>query len=470
MKTLPLERERRPAGSRLLFGAVNVETPEVRYARSGDVSIAYQIVGEGPVDLIFVPFMINLIWAWEQPIFVDFCRRLSDFSRLILLDKRGTGLSDRPRDLPSFETRMDDIRAVMDDAGSERAALLGAGSPGGQLCAVFAATYPERVVALMLHNTWPRVVSSPDYPMGDPVEKWHRRVRETRLRWGDRDYQRGELERYFPSRAGDPEFEHWHVNHERLAASPGAAAWFLRVLMETDIREVLPTISVPTLVMYQERYSDGCLYLAERIPQAEVLELASPDTSIYGDPAVPDAVKRFLSEGRVDSAPERVLTTVLFTDIVDSTSHAAELGDSRWRALLDAHHATVRAQLARYGGREVRGTGDGFFATFDGPARAIACAHGAIAAVGELGLDIRAGIHTGEVELVGGKVEGIAVHIGARIAAEARPGEVLVSSIVRDLAAGSGIDFEERGVKNLKGVPGQWKLYAARLSGGARIG
>jgi class 3 adenylate cyclase len=240
--------------------------------------------------------------------------------------------------------------------------------------------------------------------------------------------------------------------------------------METDIREVLPTISVPTLIMYMERYSSGCLYLAERIPNAEVLEVPGPDTSIYGDPSVPDAVERFLSEGRVDTAPERVLTTVLFTDIVESTSRAAELGDSRWRALLDAHHATIRAQLARYGGREVRGTGDGFLATFDGPARAIACAHGAIRAVGELGLDIRAGIHTGEVELVAGKVEGIAVHIGARIAAEARPCEVLVSGIVRDLAAGSGIDFEDRGARNLKGVPGEWQLYAARLSERARIG
>jgi class 3 adenylate cyclase len=449
---------------------VNLEMPDVRFARSGDVSVAYQVVGKGPVDLIFVPFLINLVWAWEQPIFVDFCRRLADFSRLILLDKRGTGLSDRPRDLPSFETRMDDIRAVMDDAGSERAALLGAGSPGGQLCAVFAATYPERVVALMLHNTWPRVVSAPDYSMGKPVEEWHRRVRETRLKWGDRDYQLGELRKYFPSHVGDPEFEHWYVNHERLAASPGAAAWFLRVLMETDIREVLPTITVPTLLMYQDRYSDGCLYLADRIPDAEVLEVTSPDTSIYGDAAVPDAVRRFLSKGRVDTAPERVLTTVLFTDIVESTSRAAELGDSRWRAVLEAHHATVRAQLARYGGREVRSTGDGFFATFDGPARAIACGHGAINAVGELGLDIRAGVHTGEVELLGGKVEGIAVHIGARIAAEARPCEVLVSSIVRDLAAGSGMDFEDRGTTTLKGVPGEWHLYAARLSDRARIG
>jgi class 3 adenylate cyclase len=449
---------------------VNLETPEVRYARSGDVSIAYQVVGEGPVDLLFVPFLINLVWAWEQPIFVDFCRRLASFSRLILFDKRGTGLSDRPRDLPTLETRMDDLRAVMDEAGSERAALLGAGSPGGQLSAVFAATYPERVVALILQNTWPRVVSAPDFPAGEPVEYWHQRVREARSSWGTRDYQRAELRRWFPSFVDDPVFEHWHVNHERLAASPGAAAWFLRVLMETDIREVLPTITVPTLVLYRPEWRDACLYVAERIPNAEVVELTAPDVSIYADPRVPEEVQRFLSEGRADTAPERVLTTVLFTDIVESTSLAAELGDRPWRALLEAHHAAVRAQLARYGGKEVRGTGDGFFATFDGPARAIACAHGARAAVADLGIDLRAGVHTGEVELVAGKVEGLAVHIGARIAAEARPCEVLVSSIVRDLAGGSGIDFEDRGRRQLKGVPGDWHLFAARLSERARIG
>ena len=443
---------------------MNLETPEVRYTRSGEVSIAYQLVGNGPVDLIFVPYLINLVWAWEQPIFAEFCMRLASFSRLILFDKRGTGLSDRPRDLPSFETRMDDIRAVMDAVGSEKAALLGAGSPGGQLCAVFAAMHPERVGALMLHNTWPRVVSAPDYPIGQPIEEWHRRVREASLRWGDHDYQLAELREYYPSRAADREFEHWYVNHERLAASPGAAAWFMRVLMETDIREVLPAISVPTLVMYHGEYSDGCLYLAERVPNAEVLEVTTPDKSIYGVPELPAAVERFLAEGRVDTAPERVLTTVLFTDIVDSTSRAAELGDGRWRALLNAHHAVIRAQLARHGGREVRGTGDGFLATFDGPARAISCAHAAIDAVGDLGLGIRAGIHTGEVELVGGKVEGIAVHIGARVAAEAAPGEVLVSGVVRDLAAGSGIEFDDRGVRALKGVPGEVHLFAARLS------
>jgi class 3 adenylate cyclase len=443
---------------------VNLDTPDVRYARSGDVSIAYQVVGEGPVDIVFVPYMVNLVWAWEQPIFQEFCNTLASFSRLILLDKRGTGLSDRPRDMPTLETRMDDIRAVMDDAGSERAVLLGAGSPGGQLAAVFAAIYPERVVSLILQNTWPRLIWAPDFPWGDPIEEWHRRVREVRAKWGTREYQRAELERFFPSFADDPEFEHWHVQHERLAASPGAAAWFMRAVMETDIRDVLPTISVPTLVMYRTEWKDACLHLAERIPNSETIELTSPDSSIYADPQIPMEVKRFLSRTRTESPPARVLTTVLFTDIVDSTSLAAEVGDRQWRDLLQAHHLAVRAQLAKHGGKEIRGTGDGFFATFDGPARAIACAQGVVDAVSDLGLDVRAGIHTGEVELVGGAVEGIAVHIGARVADRAKPCEVLVSSTVRDLAAGSGMDFEERGVHDLRGVPGEWKLFAARTS------
>jgi class 3 adenylate cyclase/pimeloyl-ACP methyl ester carboxylesterase len=449
---------------------VNLDTPDVRYTRSADMSIAYQVVGDGPVDIVLVPFLINLVWAWEHPIFVDFCRKLASFSRLILLDKRGTGLSDRPRDLPTLETRMDDIRAVMDDAGSERAVLLGAGSPGGQVCAVFAATYPERVVALVLHNTWPRLIEAPDYPIGDPIDRWHAIVREVRSRWGTREYQLRELRKYFPTRVGDPVFEQWYVNHERLAASPGAAAWFMRVLMETDIREVLPTISVPTLLLYRTEWWDSCLYMAERIANAETVELLERDKSIYSESRIPDEIQRFLDEGRIRTRPERVLTTVMFTDIVDSTSRAADLGDRQWTAVLEAHHAAVRAQLARYGGREVRSTGDGFFATFDGPARAIACGHSAVNAVADLGLEIRVGIHTGEVEILGGKVEGIAVHIGARIAAEARPCEVLVSGVVRDLAAGSGIGFEERGVRALKGVPGEWRLYAARLGERPRLG
>jgi class 3 adenylate cyclase len=453
-----------------VFGVVNLDTPDVRYARSADISIAYQVVGDGPVDVVFVPYIINLVWAWEHPMFVRFCRRIASFARLILLDKRGTGLSDRPRDLPTLETRMDDIRAVMDHAGSERAALLGAGSPGGQVCAVFAATYPERVAALVLQNTWPRITASPDYPIGDPVEEWHKRVREARTSWGKREYQLAELAQYYPSRVGDPVFEQWYVNHERLAASPGAAAWFMRVLMETDVREVLPTISVPTLLLYRREWWDGGAYIAERVPHSEMVELTGSDKSIYAEPGIPEEIERFLSEGHVDSAPERVLTTILFTDIVDSTSRAADLGDRRWATLLEAHHAAVRGQIARYGGTAVRGTGDGFFATFDGPARAIACAQGAISAVADLGLELRAGVHTGEVEIVGGDIEGITVHVGARIAAEARACEVLVSSIVRDLAAGSGIDFEERGARTLKGVPGEWRLFAARLGERPRLG
>ena len=447
---------------------MNRDTPDVRYARSGDVSIAYQVIGDGPVDVLFVPWLINLVWAWEQPMFVDFCRRLASFSRLILFDKRGTGLSDRPRDLPTLETRMDDLRAVMDAAGSERAALLGAGSPGGQLCAIFAATYPERVAALMLQNTWPRVLSAPDFPAGDRVEDWHRRVREARTSWGTREYQRAELRRYLPSFADDPEFEQWYVNHERLGASPGAAAWFLRVLMETDVREVLPAISVPTLVLYRTEWRDGCLYLAERIAGARAVELTAPDAAIYADPQILEEVRKFLADCRPGAPTERVLTTVLFTDIVESTARAAELGDRRWRELLAAHHAAIRGELARHGGREVRGTGDGFLATFDGPARAIVCAHAAVAAVEALGLRVRAGVHTGEVELDGSRIEGLAVHIGARVAAEAGPSEVLVSSVVRDLVAGSGIAFEPRGVHVLKGVPGEWPLFAARLDGHAR--
>jgi class 3 adenylate cyclase len=240
--------------------------------------------------------------------------------------------------------------------------------------------------------------------------------------------------------------------------------------METDIREVLPTISVPTLLLYRTEWWAGGAYIAERIPNAEMVELSGRDKSIYSEPVIPDEIERFLSEGRTDSAPQRVLTTVLFTDIVDSTSRAADLGDKQWTSLLEAHNAAVRAQVARHGGKEIRGTGDGFFATFEGPARAIACARGAVDAVADLGLELRAGVHTGEVEIIGEKVEGIAVHIGARIAAEARPCEVLVSSIVRDLAAGSGIDFEERGVRALKGVPGEWRLFAARLRERPRLG
>ena len=434
------------------------------------MSIGYQVVGSGPVDLLFVPFLINLIWAWEQPIFVDFVDRMKSFSRLILFDKRGTGLSDRPRDLPTLETRMDDIRAVMDDVGSERAALLGAGSPGGQLSALFAATYPERVVALILQNTWPRVVEAPDFPAGAPVEEWHRRVRETRLRWGDREYQRNELRRYFPTRADDPEFEQWHVMHERLAASPGSAAWFMRTLMETDIREVLPTISVPTMMMFNARWREGCTYMAERIPNAKLLELTGPDsasTAILRSPSRWSAFSRRVTSisrpsassprccSRTSSSRRRVPLSWAMPAGVSCSRHttrpcgrsspATAATSSAPRVTASARRSTARRgrSPARTGCAGRSATSAWTSAPASTPARSSSCA---------------------------ARVEGIAVHIGARIAAEARPREVLVSSIVRDLAGGSGIEFEERGVHELKGVPGDWTLFAARLSERARLG
>ena len=404
-----------------------METPDIRYARSGDVSIAYQVVGNGPVDLLFVPFLINLVWAWEQPIFVDFGNRIKAFARLILFDKRGTGLSDRPRDLPTLETRMDDIRAVMDDAGSERAALLGAGSPGGQLSALFAATYPERVVALILQNTWPRVVEAPDFPAGDPVEEWHRRVRETRLRWGDREYQRNELRRYFPTRADDPEFEQWHVMHERLAASPGSAAWFMRVLMETDIREVLPTISVPTMILAQSRGGSRVAPTWRSASRTRSSSSSPPQTSASTE-MTRSPPRWSASSPRATSTPRPSASSPPCSSRTSSTRPRAP------RTWATPPGASCSRRTTRPCGHSspataatlIRSTGDGFCATFDGPARAIACAHAARRAVRDLGLDIRAGIHTGEVEIVRGRVEGIAVHIGARIAAEARPREVLV--------------------------------------------
>ncbi len=441
---------------------MNLELPEIHYARSGDVSVAYQVVGAGPVDLVFVPFMTNIAWAWEQPLFAAFCRRLASFSRLILLDKRGTGLSDRPRELPTLEERMDDIRAVLDEADSERAALVGASSAGGQLCALFAASYPAKTAALVLHDTEAQVVSAPGYPGGQPPEHWHARLKAAADAWGTREYQRAELRRIFPTRADDRVFEHWYVTHERLAASPAAAVFFLRALVETDVRDILPAIRVPTLVLYHAPFRASCLWLSERIPDAKAVEVPGPDLGIYADVAAVDAIEEFITGRQAVALPDRLLTTLLFTDIVGSTTRATELGDRRWAALLARHHAVIRAQLARFGGTEARGTGDGFFATFDGPARAVLCGLAAIADAGAIDLEIRVGVHTGEVERVGGDLEGIAVHIAARVAAEASAGEVLVTTVVKDLVAGSGLEFEHRGARALKGVPGEWHLLAAQ--------
>jgi len=427
-----------------------MEPPDVQYARSGDVSIAYQVIGEGPVDVVFVPFFGNIRWAWEQPLFAHFFGRLASFSRLILLDKRGTGLSDRPRVL-TLETQMDDIRAVLDAVGSERAALLGA-VQGSQLCALFAATYPERTRALVLFNPHASPVDIPPAPRsGD----------EARERWGTRELAEDFARAVYPSLAGDPGFLRWHADYLRFAASPGAAAEFFRMLRDTDISDVLPTIRRPTLVIYRPDRRDAALRAAELIPGAQAVQIPGDGGAWVGD-EVPAEVERFLSGKEDPLVPDSVLTTILFTDIVGSTERAAELGDREWRDLLAQHHAIVRRQLARFRGQELDTAGDGFFATFDGPARAIRCAEAIIADVAELGLDLRAGLHTGECELHDGKLAGIAVSIGARVAGKAGAGQVVVSGTVRDLVAGSGIEFEDLGATPLKGVPGDWQLFRVR--------
>ena len=426
-------------------------SPDVRYARSGDVAVAYQVVGDGPIDLVFVPFFGNIRWAWEQPLFARFLERLASFSRLILFDKRGTGLSDRPRVL-TLETQMDDVRAVIEAVGSERAALLG-GTQGGQLCALFAATYPERTRALVLYNPHASPADVPPAP---------RSADEARERWGTRELSEELARAAYPSMAGDRAFLRWHVDYLRFAASPGAAAEFFRMLHDTDISDVLPTIRMPTLVIYPARRRDAALRVAELIPGARAVQIPGDDLGVWVSDEVPAAVERFLGGREEAPVPDSILTTVLFTDIVGSTERAAELGDRGWRDLLARHHAAVRRELARFRGQELDTAGDGFFATFDGPARAIRCAEAIVANVGELGLNVRAGLHTGECELHDGKLAGIAVSIGARVAAEAGPGEVLVSSTVKDLVAGSGIEFNELGARVLKGVPGQWTLYVVR--------
>jgi class 3 adenylate cyclase len=426
-----------------------VDVPEVKYARSGDVAIAYQVVGEGPVDLVFVTFFGNIRWAWEQPHFARFLERLASFSRLILFDKRGTGLSDRPRVL-TLETQMDDIRAVLDAVGSDRAALFG-GAQGGQLCALFAASYPERTRALILHGPH---ASPADAPPGA------RSGDEARERWGTRELAEELARTAYPSLIEDAAFQRWHDDYLRFAASPGAAAEFFRMLHDTDISDVLPTIRVPTLVLYRARRRDAAVRVAELIPGARAVQVPGEDLGAWVGDDVPTEVERFLSGRQDPPVPDSILTTILFTDIVGSTERAAELGDLAWRDLLARHHAAVRRELARYRGHELDTAGDGFLAAFDGPARAIRCAQTIIAGVGELGLELRAGLHTGECELHDGKLAGIALSIGARVAAQAGPREVLVSGTVTDLVAGSGIQFEDRGVCELKGVPGEWRLYA----------
>jgi len=435
--------------------------PETRYAKSGEVSIAYQVVGTRSPDLVLVPgWVSHLEYAWEEPSYSRFLRRLASFSRLILLDRRGTGLSDRVVDLPSLEQRMDDVRAVMDAAGSERAVVFGI-SEGGPMCMMFAATYPERTAALVLYGTFARALRAEDYPFGFPADALGVFLDRVEQEWG-----KGFSARYFaPSLQDDEEFRRSWARFERLAVSPASMKALVRVLYETDARAILPVIQVPTLVLQRagDRVTrvEGARYLAERIPGARFVELPGIDHFPWvGDvDVVLDEVEEFVTGTRRGIEVDRVLATVLFVDIVGSTERAAALGDRRWAELLNAHVTAVRRRLDRFRGRLIDTAGDGVFAAFDGPARAIRCATEIRADAHRLGLDVRAGLHTGECEVIGDKVGGIAVHIGARVAGLAAGGDVLVSSTVRDLVAGSGIQFEDRGTHVLKGVPGEWRLY-----------
>jgi class 3 adenylate cyclase len=429
------------------------------------VSIAYQVVGDGPRDLVWVPgWVSHLEAAWDEPTEARFFTRLASFCRLILFDKRGTGLSDRVPEsqLPSLETRMADVLTVCDAAGSERAALFGS-SEGAPMCALFAATYPERTTALVLYGGYARRLRSDDYPWGSSPEEHQAFLEEMRTGWGGPVG----LDVRAPSMARDARFRENWARYLRLGASPSAVIALSTMNAEIDVRAVLPTIRVPTLVMH--RTGDRAIpveaarYLAEHIPDAKLVELPGEDHLpwVGGAEQVVGEIEHFLTGIRAAPPVDRVLVTVLFTDIVGSTERAAQLGDAAWSDLLHAHNLRVRAELARYGGREVDTAGDGFLATFDGPARAVRCAQAIAEAVRPLGLEIRAGVHTGEVEVVEDDIRGLAVHIGARIAALAGPSEVLASRTVKDLVVGSGLEFEDRGTHRLKGVPDEWQVFAA---------
>jgi class 3 adenylate cyclase len=440
--------------------------PDVQYARSGDVAIAYQVVGTGgPRDLVFVrSYASDLLSTWEQPLLVRHVLGMAEFARVLMLDKRGTGLSDRVREVQTLETRMDDLRAVMDDAGVEQAAFF-TGQSGSFLPILFAATYPERTAALLLLEPMVRGTWSSDYPWAPTEDEWRQQLAEIRDGWGHRDFFARLLDEWSPDAPEDPEFLDWFVTHMRRSLSPGAALALYRATMESDVSGVLGAVHVPTLVVHRESERAPAEYFAERIADCRLVSLPNlRGIHTWLDDATHEQVMRVCSEfvaalGR-DREPERTLATILFTDIVGSTRTAAQLGDGAWRDLLARHNAVVRGLLARHRGEEQDTAGDGFFASFDGPGRAIACAQDVRDGVRDLGLEIRAGVHTGECERVDGKLGGLAVSIGSRVASAAAPGEVLATGTVRDLVAGSGLAFEDRGEHELRGVPGSWRLYA----------
>jgi len=439
-----------------------VETPQVHYARSGDVHIAYQVIGSGAIDLVFIPGLFsNLDHNWAEPGFANFLRHLAAFSRLIVVDPRGTGLSDRAHRYPPLEEQVDDMLSVLDAVGSRSAAFFGF-SQAGPIALLFAATHPERTRALVLYATYATPVRHEDYPWGRSAEWLDEFDRRIEREWGTGFF----LPQIAPSRVDEPAFRTWWARMERLSCGPGNAQAYYRVYSRIDLRSILPSVRVPTLVLQRDvdvfRDPGHSKYLAEHIPGAKLVELAGVDHLPYvGDAdAVLEEVQEFLTGARTLPDHDRVLATVLFTDIVGSTERASVLGDRKWTELLERHDAVTRQALEVFRGVEIETTGDGFLATFDGPARAIRCAQAIVDAVRGIGLEVRAGIHTGEIEFMGDEVGGIAVHIGARVAALAGPSQVLVSGTVKDLVTGSDIEFEDHGTYPLKGLPGEWRLFA----------
>jgi len=459
---------REPARS---FDLIQGRTPETMYARSGEVNIAYQVVGDAPLDLVFVMgWVSHMEYFWREPSFARFLRRLASFSRLILFDKRGTGLSDRVpiNRLPTLEQRMDDVRAVLDAVGSERAALIGV-SEGGPMCSLFAATYPEKTLALVMIGTYAKRVRDAAYPWAPSAEERQHFFEEIRRHWGGPVG----LEERAPSVADDPRFREWWATYLRMGASPGAALALTQMNAEIDVRHVLPSVHVPTLVIH--RAEDQCLkveegrYVAERIPGARYVELPGRDhLPFVGDQdAMLDEVEEFLTGARHTPEPDRVLATVLFTRIADSQERSAWPGAGLRQGLIQRLRAYVRKEIEWFRGREIDMVGDRPLAIFDGPARAVRCAYAIVEYASRLGVEMRAGLHTGECDVVDGKVTGLAAEIGVQVANRAAAGEVLVSNTVKDLVAGSGINFEDRGAHTLGRLAGEWRLFGVRQPGRA---
>jgi len=438
-----------------------VEPSRTRYARNGDLHIAYQVFGDGEVDLVFVPgFISHIENAWEEPGCAGWLQRLGSFSRVIMFDKQGTGLSDRGGELPGMDERMDDVRAVMDAESIERAAIFGI-SEGGSLATLFTATHPDRSRALILYGAFARFKSW--FPTKEALNEL--------LLYVDKDWGSGKsLPMFAPSKKDDLAFRQWWGKFERLGASPGAVKTLMRMNSQIDTSDILDSVNVPTLIMHRTDDVavdvEGGRFLAQRIPDAKYVELSGSDHLPWvgkNRNQILDEMAEFLTGEWRPFEADRILATVLFTDIVDSTRHAVEMGDQQWRELLDRHNRMMYKNIARFRGRAIKSTGDGFLATFDGPARAIRCAAAASEEVRQLGIEIRAGLHTGEIELIGDDIGGIAVHIASRVLGQAGDNKVWVSRTVKDLVVGAGFEFTDQGVFNLKGVPGEWQLFAVEL-------